>query len=715
MREAPGPKKPARGLAPWDESGRSVLRAFHEVDTQISTEAHHLQEQAMALLTRINEVRIELRHLDPETLKADGSLNPEFDKTTLGEEATELYIRLRNGCLRLQTSYHLIETRRRLGQLDREIAHDRDESMLLITRLCVLRDANPTQTKDAETESLNEALHDITSHVTALLNERSELEKLLPSEEGTQRKENHWQIEGAREEWRDYEIYKIVPVQKKSQGGPILEQPRTPSEYDRAIILIHHELTSLEEELELLRIFYAETLTHQKTYLTAVGLEEFLTSAHDSPFESIPPTPWYHNLRQLPTKMKALIPQGKRLAMSVLHDVIGRDAYNSQTISDLRNRGKDPYDDSEPLTAWARDQRLANSRWEVNRDRKNTGTMIKDRYIAGAVGVIERRIQELDKQLTNLGVPRKQEARTPDTIPPPEPVESPIEASPTATDHFQERALGIRRSEVERLRAFFGKTIEVPPLPEGITEEHLVHWGQIRFGLQYWPAIHLREDVNLPGWNRKPKPVDHDRAPGSLSLYEQVGKILENERNRANPDLASVHPLSLLGTWVLHDLRSKPIDEQQEGWVRVQEEFAHNTQYYQDDKSLTAILKRLIEANTIASGLPLTGRFNLDPEDFDQIHFWEPIARWLKIDQIPGARVRLPRVIEASVMGQGHDFNDTATGEWCEEYVGLNERLYSGMSRRGGAAQLGADSFRSDTIGFRPLVIFSRYATSDIK
>ncbi|HEU0050961.1 MAG TPA: hypothetical protein VFQ60_02800, partial [Patescibacteria group bacterium] len=73
---------------------------------------------------------------------------------------------------------------------------------------------------------------------------------------------------------------------------------------------------------------------------------------------------------------------------------------------------------------------------------------------------------------------------------------------------------------------------------------------------------------------------------------------------------------------------------------------------------------------------------------------------------IPGAVLRLPRVIESNVRGQRHGFHDTSTYEWCEEYYRSGTRLISGRSDYGGASSVYWGFGRFDDVGFRPLIVF---------
>ena len=99
-------------------------------------------------------------------------------------------------------------------------------------------------------------------------------------------------------------------------------------------------------------------------------------------------------------------------------------------------------------------------------------------------------------------------------------------------------------------------------------------------------------------------------------------------------------------------------------------------------------------------------RNKIHPSVFNKPEFWLALAKMLQVDTIPGAAVRLPRAIEADVLGQGPGFHDTSTYEWNEEYYWSGRRLISGLSAYGGASCVDWLGDWLDDIGFRPLVIF---------
>jgi len=144
---------------------------------------------------------------------------------------------------------------------------------------------------------------------------------------------------------------------------------------------------------------------------------------------------------------------------------------------------------------------------------------------------------------------------------------------------------------------------------------------------------------------------------------------------------------------VLADTRAKPY-------------YRNGNQSYENDTLMQETLKQLkpgVLNSEAAAGL----RNKIHPSVFNKPEFWSAIAQALKVDQIPGATIRLPRAIETNVMGQGKGFHDTNTWEWCEEYYQSGLRLISGHSGSGGASRVGWHDNAVGNVGFRPLVVFS--------
>ena len=197
------------------------------------------------------------------------------------------------------------------------------------------------------------------------------------------------------------------------------------------------------------------------------------------------------------------------------------------------------------------------------------------------------------------------------------------------------------------------------------------------FEMRYLPPLTLQESDAYPGWKKKPNQ--------GINLFSNLEKIQNLPENQANPSLQGLAPNALPGSWVLKDNRMKP-------------NYKEGKQTYAADGLIQGILKKL--------NLP-PGRNSIGPKIFNDPKFWEEFKTVLKLEDIPNALLRLPRVIEANVMGQSPDWDATNTYEWCEEYYQSGRRLISGLSGNGGASYVYWSDEPFAGIGFRPLVVFS--------
>jgi len=255
------------------------------------------------------------------------------------------------------------------------------------------------------------------------------------------------------------------------------------------------------------------------------------------------------------------------------------------------------------------------------------------------------------------------------------------------------------QEEEERLEKFFGKHFDVPPIPEGITQEHLDYWQENGFKLQYWPNIRMEEDAKYPGWVHKPGKRNNPKEQG-LEFYDELDKIKNLPENVSNPNLQNLEPDELPGAWMLVDSRKKP------DWDNGNQSYATNEQ---SDSLVQGVLKQLLTDKVdqvLNQEAAECLRNKIHPSVFSNPKFWEAFKQALKLDGIPNATVRLPRIIEANVMGQGSDYNGTKTYEWHEEFYESGGRLISGYSDYGGASYVNWNDNPNDNIGFRPLVIF---------
>jgi len=254
----------------------------------------------------------------------------------------------------------------------------------------------------------------------------------------------------------------------------------------------------------------------------------------------------------------------------------------------------------------------------------------------------------------------------------------------------------IIQEEEQRLEEFFGKHFDIPPIPEGITQEHLDFWKENGFKLQYWPNIRMKEEAKYPGWTHKPGKRNNPKGYG-LEFYDDLDKIKNLPENISNPNLKDLEPDELPGAWMLVDSRKKP-------------DYDSGNQSYatkeQNDDLIQNVLKQLLEVKVLNQEAAECLRNKIHPSVFSNPKFWEAFKQVLKLDEIPNATVRLPRTIEANVMGQGSDYDGTSTYEWHEEFYGSGSRLVSGYSGSGGASYVRWFGNTLGVVGFRPLVIF---------
>jgi len=90
-------------------------------------------------------------------------------------------------------------------------------------------------------------------------------------------------------------------------------------------------------------------------------------------------------------------------------------------------------------------------------------------------------------------------------------------------------------TERKRLSDYFGEPFEVPPLPEGITFEHINFWERNGFRLQYWPRVRM-EERKYPGRPHVPGKRNNPRKQG-IEFYDELGNIKNLPENASNPDL----------------------------------------------------------------------------------------------------------------------------------------------------------------------------------
>jgi len=263
--------------------------------------------------------------------------------------------------------------------------------------------------------------------------------------------------------------------------------------------------------------------------------------------------------------------------------------------------------------------------------------------------------------------------------------------------------LHFRTQEAQRLRDFFGESflkehaIEVPPVPDYLTPEQITEWKKNLFELRYLPKLRMEESLDLPGWKHKPGTRHTPLKLKDIEFFDELEAIRDLAENKDNPHLMDIHtgeemdPLDLPGAWLLTDTRGKPND-------------ALGDQTYEHDELIQGAIQKL-SSEVVLNRNTWAGRRNyITSKELNDRRFWDAIRAALKVPE--QASVRLPRVIEANVLGQRPEWEETNTTEWCEEMYRPELRLASGESTGGGASELAIWKTGGHFNGFRPLVVF---------
>jgi len=228
--------------------------------------------------------------------------------------------------------------------------------------------------------------------------------------------------------------------------------------------------------------------------------------------------------------------------------------------------------------------------------------------------------------------------------------------------------------ESQKLEAFFGRKIDVPPLPAEITPERMAEWKEKKLELHYLPDIDMSKEQNLKNWIK----------PNFKNIYESY---------------LPKDAMKLPGCWVLVDAREKP-------------EYKSGDQNYKDDNNfLGPILEVLRKKGLILQFKHPQSRFNISPEELEKP---EVVAAIAEVCGLKPEQVSTPRMIEFNVLGNirhpewGKPPSDC--GEWFSDKNKAGQRrLVGGYSDDGGLAYVnwhGPDD-RLDGVGFRALGRFS--------
>src|SRR3989338_3402282 len=228
----------------------------------------------------------------------------------------------------------------------------------------------------------------------------------------------------------------------------------------------------------------------------------------------------------------------------------------------------------------------------------------------------------------------------------------------------------LMKQEAATLKAFFGESITVPPLPREITPERIKNWDAMGFELHYLPPIDMTLDADFPGWEKKPH----------RWFYEEIaaGRIAKD---------ATMLP----GAWVLVDGRQKP-------------SYNDGNQMYADDP-LAPVLEDLNRRGLISQSdyygtkkLDPRSRFGLSPEDVEKPEVMNAFAKAL--DLKPG-HASLTEAIVWNVLANIHhpEWGTTYTSEWQKE-TDSGGRLISGRSVLGGASYVSLSDGPYEDVGF---------------
>ena len=237
-------------------------------------------------------------------------------------------------------------------------------------------------------------------------------------------------------------------------------------------------------------------------------------------------------------------------------------------------------------------------------------------------------------------------------------------------EEFEERKESLYETERAKLSEFFEREIEVPPLPDEITQERMERWEALGLELHYLPPIDMSKEGDLKKWVKPDfKNIDPSQLPKDAML--------------------------LPGRWVLVDGRKKP-------------KFDSGNQGYENDANfLGPVLERLREDGVIENFRHPESRFDVSPEELEKPEVVVAFAQAMGLE--PG-QVSLPRTVEFNVLGNVHhpEWGEPPSdcGEWfADKYKAGQGRLKGGDSGGGGLADVGwhFPDARHGNVGFRLL------------
>lgn len=229
--------------------------------------------------------------------------------------------------------------------------------------------------------------------------------------------------------------------------------------------------------------------------------------------------------------------------------------------------------------------------------------------------------------------------------------------------------------EAKALESFFGKKIDVPPLPAEITPEKYAEFKEKGFEMHYLPVEKIDEETEVPGW----KTLPHGW------FFEEI------KRGNLPYDV-----LTLPGAWIAIDKRNKP-------------EYERGNQVYENDVFSPALEK--LRKDGFISDYKLKGsRFNIT---YNELHKPEVNDALAKALGVSAGELRLPRAVEWNYLGNAFysQWNEPRGGDYpiteCfEDLYKNNEGHLSGGETDLSYIHWDGVNDRGDDLGFRPIIIF---------
>jgi hypothetical protein len=232
------------------------------------------------------------------------------------------------------------------------------------------------------------------------------------------------------------------------------------------------------------------------------------------------------------------------------------------------------------------------------------------------------------------------------------------------------------------LENFFNKEfVNMPNLPDWVTDDLLRYWHENIFHAHYVPEISLDENLDLPLWRNRPDKV----------FYKKIReKKLGNEAK------------ILSGKWILIDGRDKPAKKVP--WIRVNDVRILQKIGLNPKSYFKKWNKQLHQQEYLTKVLKETGfssRFCLTINEINDLKPY--ILNFLKIDL--QKNIRLPFFVEYNYLGNAiyKQWQTTETWEW------FGDKFDDGQHLAGGSKSVGCigwepPEFWSTILTFRPVI-----------